>query len=433
MKTFNHILVNTLTTAVAGMFVWFALVFWMYLETESVLSTAFSGGIFMIAMSLSSFWFGSIVDHNRKKKVMLISSITTVALFSFALLLYKLTPASAFESVSNPVLWIFVSIILFAIIAGNLRNIAVPTTVTLLVPENARDKANGMVGMIMGFSSMGAGLASGFALAYLGLAWVLTIGIVIMFAALIHLALLKIPEPEIVHTEDKPKQIDVRGTIRSIKEIPGLFPLIFFTTFNNLLGGTFMALMDPYGLSLMSVQAWSTLWGVLSSGFIIGGLYIAKYGLGASPLRTLFRINIATWLVSILFVVQPSIILLSVGILIWVCLAPFIEATEHTIIQKVVPFERQGRVIGFAQSVEMAASPITAFLIGPIAQFIFIPFMTTGAGVGLIGDWFGTGAGRGIALVFMITGVIGLCVTLVAMHSRSYKILGARYSQSASN
>jgi len=385
----------------------------------------------MIAMSLSSFWFGSIVDHNRKKKVMLISSAITVVLFGFAFLVYTLAAPSAFTTVASPILWLFVLLILFAILAGNLRSIAMPTTVTLLVPENARDKANGMVGMVMGFSSMGAGLASGFALAYLGLAWVLGIGIIVMIAALIHLLLLPIPEAEIIHTEEKPKQIDVRGTIRVIKEIPGLFPLIFFTTFNNLLGGAFMALMDPYGLSLMSVQAWSTLWGVLSSGFIIGGLYIARYGLGSRPLRTLFRINIATWIVCILFVIQPSIILLSVGILIWVCLMPFIEATEHTIIQKVVPFERQGRVIGFAQSVETAASPVTAFFVGPIAQFIFIPFMTTGAGVRLIGDWFGTGAGRGIALVFIITGIIGLCVTLIAMHSRSYKILADRYAESA--
>ena len=60
-------------------------------------------------------------------------------------------------------------------------------------------------------------------------------------------------------------------------------------------------------------------------------------------------------------------------------LVPFAEAAEQTILQKVVPFERQGRVFGFAQSVEQAASPLTAFLIGPIAQFVFIPFMTDGA------------------------------------------------------
>jgi len=96
-------------------------------------------------------------------------------------------------------------------------------------------------------------------------------------------------------------------------------------------------------------------------------------------------------------------------------------------LQKVVPYERQGRVFGFAQSAEMSAAPLTAFLIGPIAQFIFIPFMTTGDGVGMIGGWFGTGPDRGMALVFVLTGIIGLCVTLIAMGSKYYRQLSGRY------
>jgi DHA3 family multidrug efflux protein-like MFS transporter len=111
----------------------------------------------------------------------------------------------------------------------------------------------------------------------------------------------------------------------------------------------------------------------------------------------------------------------------YLIIMPFIEASEQTILQKVVPPERQGRVFGFAQSVEQAASPFTAFLIGPIAQFVFIPFMTTGAGVELIGDWFGTGPDRGIALVFTITGIIGLCLTLFAFNSKYYHQLSKRY------
>lgn len=92
-----------------------------------------------------------------------------------------------------------------------------------------------------------------------------------------------------------------------------------------------------------------------------------------------------------------------------------------------VPPERQGRVFGFGQSVEQLASPITAFLIGPLAEYIFIPFMTTGAGVDLIGDWYGVGQGRGIALVFSAAGLIGLIITLFAFQSKPYKNLSKEY------
>jgi DHA3 family multidrug efflux protein-like MFS transporter len=166
-----------------------------------------------------------------------------------------------------------------------------------------------------------------------------------------------------------------------------------------------------------------------SLGFIVGGLVVAKKGLGKNPLRTLFVANIVMWTIAIFFTIQASIVLLTSCLFIYLCLIPVVEASEQTIIQAVIPPERQGRVFGFAQSVEQAASPLTAFMVGPIAQFIFIPFMTTGAGVELLGNWFGTGTDRGIALLFTVTGSIGLLVTLMAMRSRSYRKLSANYQK----
>jgi DHA3 family multidrug efflux protein-like MFS transporter len=188
-----------------------------------------------------------------------------------------------------------------------------------------------------------------------------------------------------------------------------------------------MSLMDAYGLLLVSVQVWGALWGFLSLGFIVGGIVVASKGLGKSPLRTLFLANVVMWTICSVFTLQASIVLLGIGMFVWLCLIPVVESAEQTILQKVVPPERQGRVFGFAQSVEQAASPVTSFLIGPIAQFVFIPFMTTGAGVDLVGGWFGTGTDRGLALLFTVAGIIGLFVTLMAMRSFSYRALSAKY------
>ena len=66
--------------------------------------------------------------------------------------------------------------------------------------------------------------------------------------------------------------------------------------------------------------------------------------------------------------------------IVWLALVPVIEAAEQTVLQRAIPFERQGRVFGFAQLVENAASPFTAFLIAPIAEVVFMPFMTDGSG-----------------------------------------------------
>lgn len=436
MRTFYKLLTIGFIAATTNNFVWFALTYWAYLETKSVVSTGIVAGVWLVATAISGIWLGSLVDHHKKKTVMLGSSSFTLILFLVGLLIYISLPQTTFASVTSPMFWVFVLILLTGVISGNIYSIAIPTLVGITVPEEKRDKANGMFGTIMGISFTITAAASGVIFGIGGMNMVLIIAAFFTGIAILTLSLTNTKEKSLsINTEESAadtiketkKKVDLKGTIKIVGSIPGLFPLIFFTTFNNFLGGVFMALMDAYGLTLVSVQVWGILWAVLSSGFILGGMHIAKRGLGKNPLATLFRINIIMWTVCIFFTIQPSITLLASGMFIWLCLVPFVEATEQTIMQKVVPPERLGRVFGFAHSVEQSTSPITAFLIGPIAQFIFIPFMTTGKGVDLIGDWFGTGTGRGIALVFITAGIIGLLTTLIAQKTKYYRLLSEQY------
>jgi DHA3 family multidrug efflux protein-like MFS transporter len=57
--------------------------------------------------------------------------------------------------------------------------------------------------------------------------------------------------------------------------------------------------------------------------------------------------------------------------------------------------------------------------------------MTDGAGADAIGDWFGRGPARGMALVFTIAGLIGLVATVVAFNSPYYRRLSAAYARPA--
>ncbi|MBI5950569.1 MAG: MFS transporter [Chloroflexi bacterium] len=430
MKTFYQILANTLLASVTNMTVWFAMIFFIYLETKSVTATSIVSGIYLVAVTVSGIWFGSLVDHNKKKNVMILSGFVSLIIYSIGFVVYLGVPAETWKDATSPTLWTFVPLLLMGVIAGNIRGIALPTLVTILIPEDSRDKANGLVGTTTGVIFLITSAISGFLVAHSGMYLVLILAIVVMALSIVHLFFTEIPEKEIVHLEGQPPKVDLRGTFAVVIAIPGLIALIFFSTFNNFLGGVFMGLMDAYGLSLVSVEVWGVLWAILSCGFIVGGLLIAKFGLGKNPLFAMFAANIVIWIISSVFTIQPSIVLLCVGMFIYISVVPFIEAAEHTIIQKVVPLERQGRVFGFAQSVEMSAAPLTTFLIGPVTELFFIPFMTVGAGVDLIGGWFGTGAARGIALVFTLTGIIGLIVTLIAMNTKYYGLLSKRYMTS---
>ena len=434
MRPFHHLLANNLVANVTNFTVWFALTFWVYLETRSVFATGMIAGLYLVLTAGFAFWFGSLVDHHRKKRVMLGSSLVSLVIYAASLLLLLATPQASRSDVASPMLWAFVCLVMLGVIAGNIRSIALPTLVTVLVPEDRRDKANGLVGMVTGIGFLTTSVISGFLVARGGMTGTLVFAVAFSALAFAHLLFLRIdepaPQPE-ANADGTPgrRRVDIAGTLTVIGAVPGLFALILFACFNNFLGGVFMALLDAYALSLMAVQTWGVVLAVVSTGFILSGLVVSRTGLGRNPLRTLLLVNLAAWISAALFTVQPWIWLLAIGCFVWFFISPVAEAAEHTTLQKVVPFERQGRVFGFAQSVEQAASPVTAFLIGPLTQLIVIPFMTDGAGAELIGGWFGTGQARGIALVFCVAGLLGVVLTIVAFNSRYYRQLSAAYAR----
>jgi len=427
-RAFAHVLASSLAVSVANFTVWFAVTFWVYLETRSVFATGVIAGVFLVATAATGTWFGSLVDRHRKHAVIQASAIASLVFYAMALALYLLLPEAVWRDAASPLLWVFVVVLMLGVIAGNIRGIALPTLVTLLVPEHLRDRANGLVGTTTGVSFLVTSVISGLLVAFDGMRSTILLAMVVSAASFVHLAGVRIEEHRVVSTgDDGTRGVDLRGTLRVVSGVPGLLALIAFSCFNNFIGGAFMAVMDPYGLELVSVQTWGLLWGVLSAGVIVGGLLITRTGVGANPVRTLLLVNLVRWTVCIVFPLKSSIVLLVIAVLPLMLVMPYAEAAEQTILQRVVPYERQGRVFGFAQSVEQAASPLTAFLVAPLTQFVMIPFMTDGAGARWIGPWFGTGPDRGMALVFIATGVIGLVVTLLALASRPYRQLSEAY------
>jgi MFS transporter, DHA3 family, multidrug efflux protein len=434
MGTFRQLLINTLVSGVTSTFLWFCLTFWVYLETRSVVATGVIGGAYGIASAAIGPAFGTYVDHHRKHTAMVLATSVSASCFGLAAIVFVLVDTDELLQLDAPWFWILVGATLAGSVAGMMRSIAMSTCVTLLVPEDRRDRANGMVGTVTGVSFAVTSVFSGLVIGYLGMGWALYGSVALTVACLLHLQTIHIeePEPERTPGESVPK-VDIRGALDAIHAVPGLGMLIALAAFNNLLAGVFMALMDAYGLELVSVEAWGLLWGLISLAFIAGGLAVSRFGLGSRPVRLILLGNLINWSVCSVFALRSSIVMVTVGMIVWLALVPVIEAAEQTVLQRAIPFERQGRVFGFAQLVENAASPFTAFLIAPIAEAVFMPFMTDGNGADWIGGWFGTGPDRGIALMFTVAGLIGVAVTLLAWNSKSYRRLTAAASEAGAS
>ena len=431
---FRRLLVNKLVSGVTSSFLWFALTFWVFLETRSVVATGVIGGAFSLSAAVLGPYFGTYVDRHRKHTAMLVTTAGSTVCFSAATVLFLAVDADDLLQLRAPWFWLLVGTTLLGSVAGQMRGIALSTTVTLLIDPDRRDRANGMVGTVTGVSFAITSVFSGLVIGMLGMGWAYYGSLALTVAALVHLRTIRFAEPSpetLPEAASWRRAVDVRGALEAIRVVPGLMMLILLAACNNLLGGVFMALMDAYGLSLVSVEVWGLLWGVISFAFIVGGMAVARFGLGRDPLRVVLAANVVNWLACAAFPLRSSVITLTVAMIVWLGLVPVIEAGEQTVLQRCIPYERQGRVFGFAQLVENAASPLTAFLMAPIAETVFMPFMTDGAGVELIGSWFGVGPERGIALMFVLAGVVGAAVTVGVWTSASYKRLSAAWPATA--
>jgi DHA3 family multidrug efflux protein-like MFS transporter len=427
-RAFRRLLLNTLATGVTSSFLWFALTFWVYIETRSVVATGVIGGAYSIASAGLGPLFGTFVDRHRKRTVLLVMTAIALACFVAATTIYVAVGGDDLLRLRSPFFWLLVMTTLLGSVSAQLRGIALSTCVTLLVPDESRDRANGLVGTVTGISFAITSVFSGLVIGTLGMGWAYGFALVLVAVALAHMLTIRFDEPDPAPRaadDDSARAFDIRTAIDAIRGVPGLKMLIFLAAFNNLLGGVFMALMDAYGLELVSVEAWGLLWGFISLAFIAGGLFVAKKGLGSKPLRIVLAGNFVNWTICSVFAIRSSIVLITIGMVVWLALIPVIEAAEQTILQRAIPFEKQGRVFGFAQMIENAASPLTAFLMAPLAETVFMPTMTDGRGAELIGDWFGTGPDRGIALMFTLAGLIGVAATTAAWTSRSYRRLSS--------
>ncbi|MDR6557571.1 MFS family permease [Arthrobacter pascens] len=283
-RTFAGILVNTALANVTTSYLWFALTFWVYLETRNVIATGVVGGAYMLLIALSSISFGTFVDRYRKLAVMRFAAAFTLVMFVLSGVMFLLAPTAWLLDLTQPGFWVFTLVILIGAVVENMRNIALSTTVTILIEPDRRANANGLVGMVQGLMFIVTSVLSGLSVGLLGMGWTIAVALALTALAFAHLLTLRMPEEVRAAATDAHGGFDLRGSLAAVLAVAGLFALILFSTFNNFIGGVYMALMDPYGLEMFPVELWGIFSAVGFTGILVGGALIGKFGLGSNPL-----------------------------------------------------------------------------------------------------------------------------------------------------
>jgi hypothetical protein len=94
---------------------------------------------------------------------------------------------------------------------------------------------------------------------------------------------------------------------------------------------------------------------------------------------------------------------------------PIINGSNQAIWQAKVAPDVQGRVFAARRLIAQLSWPLATLLAGPMADYLFEPALAVGGPLaGSFGGLVGTGAGAGMSLMFVVTGLMGVTIGLGA-------------------
>lgn len=192
--------------------------------------------------------------------------------------------------------------------------------------------------------------------------------------------------------------------------------LLFFYLYLTL--GVLEAVTTPLILSFASSAQLGMVLSLGGCGWLLGSVIASLWKGPGKRVKVIpgFMLLQGIWL--FLGGLRPSLALAAIGIFGYLFAYPFISTFNQTIWQLEVPASLQGRVFAVRLMGEWLALPIGYLLTGFLVDRIFEPLLLPGGLLAdTVGQIMGTGAGRGIGLLFVVVGMLTILVTIVYAQS----------------
>ena len=192
--------------------------------------------------------------------------------------------------------------------------------------------------------------------------------------------------------------------------------LTFFAV--NLVGGFSNTLLAPMILARTSDNQviLGSIMSALGIGGLIGSVVLTVWG---GPKRKvhgiLFGMTACSLFGVLLFGLGQNVYIWALTSFLGMLLLPIINGSSQAIWQAKVAPDVQGRVFATRLLIAQISVPLAMLLTGPLADWVFEPAMKEGGSLTTAFGWLiGIGPGAGMALMFVITGILGMLVGLVA-------------------
>lgn len=423
-KKFKKYIVLWLSQSVSGLgssMTGFALVLWAYGQSHSAMSVSLMSFCNYVPYIICSLFVGNFIDSHKKKTIMLVSD-SIAAVGSLAILFILLT--------GNLAVWnIYVINVIIGVTTAFQQPASAVATVKL-VPEDKISNVSGLNSFSNNLIVVFSPMLSAFLFAVGGLPLILLIDLAsFAFAFCILLFFIAIPDqPE--KTEHGSPFTGLADGFAFLKKEKGILYIMltmavinFFSrlTYENILSPMILARSSDSSITLGTVNAF------MGIGGIVGGIIVSVKKESRRKATAIYVSAALSFLFGdLLMAAGRNVFLWSAAAVAASFPIPFIMANQNTIMYRKIPVDIQGRVFAIRNSIQYCTIPIGIILGGYLADHVFEPFMRQESGfAGVLAKVVGEGAGSGMAVMFLCTGICGFAISAASCFNREIKKLNS--------
>lgn len=397
MKKFVMIWLGELISGIGSGMTAFALAVYAYQTTGSVtLVSVISLAAFLPTILLSPLG-GVLADRYDRRLLMIIGDLC-----SGLGLLYVLWNIHAGTGSMLPA----IAGVAFNAVFVALMEPAFRATITDLLTEEEYARASGMVQIAGNARYLISPVLAGMLLTVSDIRLILLLDIGTFFVTITTVALVRKSIAKPVRRESKGALAEMREGFAVLKENRGIAALIVLMAFVCFFVGFLQTLVGPMVLAVSDAATVGTMESVCAVGMLVGSVIMGVAGIRGSYVRLLQCAGMAAALFMALSGVSVRLSVTGAGIFLFFLALPFLNTCADVLVRSNVAAEKQGRVWGIISLLSQAGTALSFALSGVLADHIFEPMLAqNGVLAGSIGRLIGTGQGRGIGFMLILSGL----------------------------
>lgn len=411
MRTFFIIWAGQVISIIGSGLTSFALGVWIFQQTGQATPFAITVLFGTLPRLLLTPVAGSMADRWNRRWLMILAD-TGNALVTLAVVFLVLTDSLQ--------IWNIYLVALVGSLFAAFQEPAYTASVTMLVPKKDLARASGLMQVAQSLEMLVSPLLAGILFGVIGLKGIVLIDFLTYFFAVGALLIVRIPQPPLTTQVEQ----DGRGKIwrdalfgwQYLRQRRGLFNLLIYFALVNFLVNFSGVLNGPLVLSFSTPAVLGAIQTVLGLGMLLGGLVMGVWG---GPKRRIAGVLGFITLGSLAFLtigLRADPFWIGAGFFVFLFTVPIASGCSQAIFQTKVAPDVQGRVFAIRSLISRSIMPLAYLLAGPLADRLFEPMMRPGGALAesLPGMLLGVGAGRGIGLMFVISGLLLMVATTFA-------------------